>query len=180
MVGICFLLRILSLMVISKIFGPAWYDYSQTFFPCVKITCRESSKKILAVPCGWTSLSTLKLLPRVIQVVPLSPADSTALQPSRAPAEAASLSPSPREQQGVNMHSTCEGTWPLSPCLLECSGLQVEELVLSTLLWAGSEALLSLQSMSLHFLEGKGCTGCSVPHCSLQALLERVLFSWSN
>lgn len=110
-------------MLVSKILGPVWCDHRQTFFPHVKIMRKESSKQVLAVPCGWTSLSTWKLLPHVVQVLPPSPADSTALQPPRAPAEAASLSPSPStlpstgEQQGVNMYSTCEGIWLLSPWL---------------------------------------------------------------
>lgn len=90
-VGVWFWLRILGLMLVSKILGPVWYNHRQTFFPHVKITCRKSSRQILAVPRGWASLSTLK---------PLSLCDSSASpQPCwfhSPPAAAASLSPSPR------------------------------------------------------------------------------------
>lgn len=163
-------------MLVSKISGPVWYDHRQTFVPHVKIMRRESSKQILAVPCGWTSLSTWKLLLHVVQVLPPSPADSTALQLPRAPAEAASLSPSTvpstGEQQGVNMYSTREGTWLLSPWLagvLWGSGWRVGAVHAAVSRVRGT-AVSPEHVFMLSGEEGR-CTGCSVPHCSLQVLL---------
>lgn len=123
---------------------PAWYDHRQMFFsPCqnhvqgVKQTNLGCSAWVnITFYFETPSLCGLSVSPPSALLIPLL---------SRAPAEAASLTPSPRalpntgEQQGVNMHSTCEGTWVLSPWLAGALWGQVEQLVLSTLLWAGSE-----------------------------------------
>lgn len=112
-VGVCFWLRMWGLMLVSKILGPVWYNHRQMFFPCVKITCRESSNKSWLFHVGEHHFLLWNFFPVWFKCLP-----SALLIPllSRAPAEAASLSPSTREQQGVNMHSTCEGTL-LSPWL---------------------------------------------------------------
>lgn len=117
MVGVCFWLRILGFMLVTRILDQHGTIIGRCSFPMSKSCAGSKANKSWLCCVGGHHFLLWNSFPVWFECFP-----SALLIPllSRAPAEAASLTPSPRalpstgEQQGVNMHSTCEGTWVLS------------------------------------------------------------------